>query len=313
MPIPFLIAYFIGLIINYITLILLKKYQVTQKIREEGPESHRAKQGTPTMGGIGIILAAWLVVFLHQIPSTYNLSLFFLFFGLGLVGISDDLIKIIFKRNEGLKGRQKLFGQVMVAVIFAGGLVAAGHHHDVSPLLRHLGFANPFLYTLFAVLVITGASNAVNLTDGLDGQAGGVSGIIMLTYGFICLKLGLLDAALFCFVLSGVCLSFLFFNFTPAAVFMGDAGALALGGVIGGIALLTHTELPLMIIALIPIVETLSVMIQVTFFKFSKGKRIFKMTPIHHHFELSGWPETKVVFRFWTVSIISGIVGYLLV
>ncbi|MFC1478435.1 phospho-N-acetylmuramoyl-pentapeptide-transferase, partial [Candidatus Margulisiibacteriota bacterium] len=239
MPIPFLIAYFVGLLINYITLLLLRKFQITQEIREEGPESHKAKEGTPTMGGIGIIIAAWLVVFLHQIPSTYNLSLFFLFFGMGLVGLSDDLIKIILKRSEGLQGRHKLFGQVMVALIFAGGLIAAGHNNDVSPFLSSLGLANPLLYTLFAVLVITGASNALNLTDGLDGQAGGVSGIIMLAYGFICLKIGVLDTALFCFVLSGVCLSFLFFNFTPASVFMGDSGSLALGGVIGGIALLT--------------------------------------------------------------------------
>ena len=313
MPETFLIAFFAGLLINWITLIVLRKLKTGQVIRSEGPAEHQKKKGTPTMGGIGIILASWLAVYLHFIPSTYNFSLFFLFFACGLIGLSDDLLKIIFKRNEGLAGRQKLFGQVSISLIFALGLISAGHNHDLSAFLNSLGLANPVLYALFVILIITGASNALNLTDGLDGQAGGVAGIIILTYGFICLKLGLLDTAVFCFVLSGVCLSFLFFNFNPASMFMGDSGSLALGGVIGGLALLTHTELLLLLIAIVPVAETLSVMIQVTYFKFTKGKRIFKMSPLHHHLELSGWPETKIVFRFWLVSILAGVFGYLIV
>jgi len=313
MPITFLIAFAVGLLINWLTLTFLRRFKTGQVIRSEGPLEHQKKKGTPTMGGTGIILATWLVVYLYFIPSTYNFSLLFLFFCCGLIGLSDDLLKIIFKRNTGLYGRQKLFGQVIVSLVFATGLLAAGHNNYLSVFLTSIGLANPVLYTLFVVLVITGASNAMNLTDGLDGQAGGVAGIIIFTYGFICLKLGLLDTAVFCFTLSGVCLSFLFFNFNPASMFMGDSGSLALGGVIGGLALLTHTELLLLIIAIVPVVETLSVMIQVTYIKFSKGKRIFKMSPFHHHLELCGWPETKIVFRFWLVSVLAGVLGYLLV
>jgi len=313
MPTPFLIAFAIGLAVNYGVLRLMRYYQWGQRIREDGPAAHQQKKGTPTMGGVGIILAAWLAVAMWRIPSTYNFALFFLFFGMGLVGFSDDFIKIILKRNKGLEGRHKLFGQILVGVIFAGGLIASGHHHDVSPFWQFFGLTNPILYALFVILVTAGASNAMNLTDGLDGLAGGVSTIIFLVYGAICLKLGLLDTALFCFATSGVCFSFLFFNFSPASIFMGDVGALALGGVIGGLALLTHTELPLLLIAAVPIAETLSVMIQVTYFKKTGGKRLFKMTPLHHHFELSGWPETKVVFRFWMATIVAGLAGYLLI
>ena len=313
MPLQFLIAYFTGLLVNFITLQALQKFKVKQEIRKEGPVAHLFKKGTPTMGGVGIIIATWVVVFLHFIPSTYNLALFFLTFGMGLVGLSDDLIKILYKRNEGLQGRHKLFGQILVSLVFAGGLLSAQHNENISPILSWLGLANPYLYSIFAVIVVTGASNAMNLTDGLDGLAAGVSSIIILTYGFICLKLGLIDTALFCFVLSGVCFSFLFFNHSKASMFMGDVGSLSLGGIIGGLALLTHTALPLLLIAIVPVIETVSVMLQVSYFKYSGGKRLFKMAPLHHHFELSGWPETKVVFRAWTISIIAGILGYLLI
>jgi phospho-N-acetylmuramoyl-pentapeptide-transferase len=312
MPIPFLIAFFSGLFIHFLVLKVLLKKQVGQEIRVEGPESHQRKKGTPTLGGIGIILATWFIVFIYQIPSTYNFALFFLFFTLGLVGLSDDLLKLLFKRNKGLEGRHKLFGQVLAGLMFAGALIAVGHHQDVSPWLKWLGLGNPWLYAGFVVLVITGSSNAMNLTDGLDGLAAGISAIIFTVYAFICLKFGLLDTSLFCFVLAGVCFSFLWFNAHPAKVFMGDVGALALGGAMGGVALLTHTELPLLIIAIIPVIETLSVMIQVIYFKRTGGKRIFKMTPLHHHFELSGWPETKVVVRAWMVTVVAGIIGYLI-
>jgi len=313
MLISFLISFFVGLAINYFLLVLLRKFQINQIIRKEGPASHKAKTGIPTMGGLGIIITTIIILLCYHIPSSYNLSLLFLLIGFGLIGFIDDFLKIYYKKNKGLPGRYKLLLQFLVSLVFAYVLISVGHYEYIEPFWKLLGIVNPIIYLIFIVFVLVGSSNALNLTDGLDGLAGGVSTIILITYGFICLNLGLIDAALFCFVLAAVCLSFLFFNFKPAVIFMGDVGSLALGGVIGGIAILTHTLLPLCIIAIVPILEALSVIIQVSYFKITKGKRIFKMTPIHHHFELLGWPEVKVVFRFWLVTIISSIVGYLLI
>ena len=292
----------------------LHKLKFGQSIREEGPESHKAKSGTPTMGGIMIILGITLGT-LAAAPWTAEVLLaLFIMLGHFALGFLDDYIKVVKKRNLGLKAKQKLLGQIVIALvtIYIGTRELGIDTSIWLPILNSavdIGFG----YYLLVLFVLVGTSNAVNLTDGLDGLASGTMAVAASCYGVVCALTGHSDLALFCVAIVAACLAFLRFNAHPAKVFMGDTGSLALGGALAAVGILTHTEILLVIIGLIFVCEALSVIIQVTYFKATGGKRIFRMSPLHHHFELGGWSETKVVMVFWSVGLLAGIAGLMMI
>jgi phospho-N-acetylmuramoyl-pentapeptide-transferase len=303
-----------------------------QLIRDDGPTTHHTKRGTPTMGGLVIILSVVLAYFCAKLitgdePSWSGLLLLFLLVGLGTVGFLDDYIKIAMQRSLGLRSKAKMAGQVTVAVIFAALALTRPDDRGQTPASRHLSFIRDFdTITLPAIIVvvlilvmISGASNAVNLTDGLDGLATGASTMVFgaytlvniwqnnqwcaLTQGNKCYDVrDPLDLAAIAAALTGACFGFLWWNASPAKIFMGDTGSLSLGGVLAGLAILTRTELLLAILGGLFVIQTLSVMLQVGYFKATGGKRMFRMAPLHHHFELKGWDEITVVIRFWIIT-----------
>lgn len=299
-------------ILGFFAIPLLKKLKARQSIREEGPKSHRIKSGTPTMGGLFMLLSAVLVVIFNKMIDPSVLWLLFLTLGHGLLGFLDDFIKAEKKRNLGLTAKQKMLGQIILAVLFCWGVVDTLHlPYSIAIPFTHTDISIGLLYYPFVVLVIVGASNAVNLTDGLDGLASGCCVIAFSAYAMFCYMTGVNDLGYFIIILAGSCIGFLFFNYHPAKIFMGDTGSLALGGAIAGISVMTRTELLLIFLGLIFVLEALSVIIQVASFQLT-GKRVFKMSPLHHHFELSGWSEVHVVWAFWIFEGIAACVSLLL-
>ena len=299
-------------ILGFFAIPLLKKLKARQSIREEGPKSHRIKSGTPTMGGLFMLLSAVLVVIFNKMIDPSVLWLLFLTLGHGLLGFLDDFIKAEKKRNLGLTAKQKMLGQIILAVLFCWGVVDTIHlPYSIAIPFTHTDISIGLLYYPFVVLVIVGASNAVNLTDGLDGLASGCCVIAFSAYAMFCYMTGFNDLGYFIIILAGSCIGFLFFNYHPAKIFMGDTGSLALGGAIAGISVMTRTELLLIFLGLIFVLEALSVIIQVASFQLT-GKRVFKMSPLHHHFELSGWSEVHVVWAFWIFEGIAACVSLLL-
>ena len=299
-------------ILGFFAIPLLKKLKARQSIREEGPKSHRIKSGTPTMGGLFMLLSAVLVVIFNKMIDPSVLWLLFLTLGHGLLGFLDDFIKAEKKRNLGLTAKQKMLGQIILAVLFCWGVVDTLHlPYSIAIPFTHTDISIGLLYYPFVVLVIVGASNAVNLTDGLDGLASGCCVIAFSAYAMFCYMTGFNDLGYFIIILAGSCIGFLFFNYHPAKIFMGDTGSLALGGAIAGISVMTRTELLLIFLGLIFVLEALSVIIQVASFQLT-GKRVFKMSPLHHHFELSGWSEVHVVWAFWIFEGIAACVSLLL-
>ncbi|WP_444224023.1 phospho-N-acetylmuramoyl-pentapeptide-transferase [Dialister succinatiphilus] len=299
-------------ILGFFAIPLLKKLKARQSIREEGPKSHRIKSGTPTMGGLFMLLSAVLVVIFNKMIDPSVLWLLFLTLGHGLLGFLDDFIKAEKKRNLGLTAKQKMLGQIILAVLFCWGVVDTLHlPYSIAIPFTHTDISIGLLYYPFVVLVIVGASNAVNLTDGLDGLASGCCVIAFSAYAMFCYMTGFNDLGYFIIILAGSCIGFLFFNYHPAKIFMGDTGSLALGGAIAGISVMTRTELLLVFLGLIFVLEALSVIIQVASFQLT-GKRVFKMSPLHHHFELSGWSEVHVVWAFWIFEGIAACVSLLL-
>ena len=285
---------------------LLHRLKFGQSIRSEGPASHQKKSGTPTMGGLFLITGITVATLYVAPLSTEILLALFIMLGHFILGFLDDYIKVVKKRNLGLKARQKLLGQIIISVVT---IVIGSTLLDIKTTLwipiTHSEIDIGILYYVLVALVLIGTSNAVNLTDGLDGLASGCMAVAASCYMVVCLLTNHNDLAIFCAAIIGACIGFLRFNFHPAKVFMGDTGSLALGG---AIAALTHTELLLIVIGMIFVCEALSVIIQVISFQ-TTGRRVFKMSPLHHHFELSGWSETKVVFVFWTVGLIFGVLG----
>jgi len=303
-----------------------------QLIRDDGPTTHHTKRGTPTMGGLVIMLSVVLAYFLAKlitmdVPSWSGLLLLFLFVGLGVVGFVDDYIKIAKQRSLGLRSKAKMAGQTVVAVIF--GVLALTRpdfrgytpaSHGISFIRDLPGWTLPSVVVVLLILVLTaGASNAVNLTDGLDGLATGASTMVFGAYTLVniwqnnqwcglnpgpkCYEVrDPLDLAAIAAALTGACFGFLWWNASPAKIFMGDVGSLSLGGALAGFAILTRTEFLLAILGGLFVVQTLSVMLQVGYFKATKGKRMFRMAPLHHHFELKGWDEITVVIRFWIIT-----------
>ena len=305
----FVVSLVVGLALGPLVIKKLKEFHARQEEREEGPESHKYKAGTPTMGGILILFALTVSVLLFNGAEPSKLKALFLTLGNGLIGFADDSIKAVKKRNLGLTAKQKLAGQAVISGIFCIALkVFADMPTTVwipfTDITVDLGIA----YYLFVFLIIVGATNAVNLTDGLDGLAAGSSAITAVAYVVISVALGYGGIAVFGAALAGACLGFLFYNQHPAKMFMGDTGSLALGGAMAAMAILTKTELLLVIAGGLYVLEALSVILQVISFK-TRGVRIFKMSPVHHHFELSGWSEVKVVTVFWLFSALVAIIA----
>jgi phospho-N-acetylmuramoyl-pentapeptide-transferase len=305
----------------------LKQLQIGQTVREEGPKSHYAKNGTPTMGGLMIIFATLSATLLWaELYNPYIWILVLVTLGFGLIGFLDDYLKVIKKHNQGLSGRAKLVGQTLVALVPAIWLYANPTFDTTLtvPFFKQFQPDLGFFFIPFAVFVIVGSANAVNLTDGLDGLAIGPVTIAAAFYMIFCylggnIKIaaylqipyvrGVGEISIYLGALVGAGVGFLWYNAYPAQVFMGDVGALALGGVLGTVALATKQEILLAIVGGLFVVEALSVILQVGFFKVSNGRRIFRMAPLHHHFELMGWPEPKVIVRFWIIAIILGLVS----
>jgi len=312
-----------------------------QEIRDDGPTSHHTKRGTPTMGGVAIVLAALLAYLGAKLaegdaPSASGWLLVLLFVGCGLVGFLDDFIKVFMQRNLGLRSGAKMIGQTLVAVTFAvlatcffadkRGVHPASHYLST---IHDWGWKLPLAVVIVVIwFIVTATSNAVNLTDGLDGLATGVSMMVFGAYTIVSIwqnnqRCGSarpnvdplhcytvrdpLDLAILSAAITGACFGFLWWNASPAKIFMGDTGSLALGGALAGLAIMSRTEMLMAVIGGIFVLETLSVILQVGFFKLTKrnggaGKRLFRMTPIHHHFEMLGWEQITVVIRFWIIA-----------
>ncbi|RXT15003.1 phospho-N-acetylmuramoyl-pentapeptide-transferase [Ammoniphilus sp. CFH 90114] len=304
-------AFLIAVLLGPLFIPFLRRLKFGQSIREEGPKSHQKKAGTPTMGGIIIILALSFTVFKFANSSMQLFLLMFLTLGYGLIGFLDDFIKISFKRNLGLTAKQKLFGQLAIAVILYYVLMQYNFDTRVYVPGTSWGVELGWMYLPFLIFITLGASNGVNLTDGLDGLLAGTSAIAFSAYAIIAWMSSQMNVAIFCAALVGAVLGFLVYNAHPAKVFMGDTGSLALGGALAAVAILTKTELLLAIIGGVFVLETLSVMIQVISFK-TRGKRIFRMSPLHHHFELGGWSEWRVVVTFWILGLLfAGLAVYI--
>ena len=288
------------LLFGAIGLPVLRRLNARQEVREEGPQSHRKKAGTPTMGGILMILAFLTTLLLAGNWSPAYGWLLFLILGHFALGLSDDAIKALHHRNLGLTAKQQLAAYALTDSL---GLPTSLH----IPLLdTNISLGN--FYYLFAMIVIVGTTNAVNLTDGLDGLAAGISAFVAAAFVWLSLSARDLELAQFSAALAGVCLGFLAFNYHPAKVFMGDTGSLALGAAFAGLALVTRTELLLVIIGGVFVMEAVSVILQVASFK-TTGRRLFRMSPLHHHFELGGWSEVRVVHTFWLAALLCVGVG----
>jgi phospho-N-acetylmuramoyl-pentapeptide-transferase len=290
---------------------LLRKLKFGQQVRVDGPESHLKKTGTPTMGGIIILVALTLsfLKFADNGPEYWALLTACL--GFGLVGFLDDYIKIVFKRSLGLTAKQKLFGQLLFSAIFCYFLYRMDHSTIVGVPGTNWSIDLGWSYYLLVVIMFLGSTNAVNFTDGVDGLLSGTSALAFGAFAVIALEATQPQAAVFSAAVVGAVLGFLVYNAHPAKIFMGDTGSLGLGGGIAAVAILTKTELLLVVIGGVFVLEMLSVIIQVTSFK-TRGKRVFKMSPIHHHFELSGWSEWRVVTTFWFVGLLLAGAGLLL-
>lgn len=291
----------------------LKKLRVGQKISIFVGETHRKKEGTPTMGGLIFILptiiATIALVLMGKISYTSNLGIVLLvFLGYACIGFLDDFLSIRKGNNEGLTTYQKLFMQVLIAIGFFYIYMRSGGQTSWVVGTLHIDLEMSWLYGLFILFVLVGASNAVNITDGLDGLAGGLSAIAFIAFSLISLMVGFEDIGIFSLILVGSIVGFLIYNTYPAKIFMGDTGSLALGGVMGAIAILTHRELTLLVVASVFVIETLSVIIQTISVQLFH-KKIFLMSPLHHHFEKLGWKETDIVKLFWVCGLILSMAG----
>lgn len=295
-----LTTFFIGIAIAPILIPLLTRMKVGQSIREDGPKSHMAKTGTPTMGGVIFLVATLAGVLIFGPREPLIFIALFATMGYGVIGFLDDYIKVVLKRSLGLRAREKLLGQFLVGILIFVALISINHSTVILvPFLGQIDLG--YLYLPFILIILLGASNATNITDGLDGLLAGTFAF-SITGGFIiAISQEQTGVAVFCIALLGAVLAFLVFNVNPAKTFMGDTGSLALGGAIGAVAILTKTELLLIPLGGIFVIVTFSVIIQVISFKLT-GKRVFLMSPIHHHFELLGWSEWKIVIVFWSVQ-----------
>jgi phospho-N-acetylmuramoyl-pentapeptide-transferase len=333
--IPSFVALMTSILCTPLVVIFFRQHGFGQEIRDDGPQAHLVKRGTPTMGGVVIVgstLAGYVAVHIwtwirdEPGPTASGLLLLFLMVGLGVVGFIDDFIKIRHQRSLGLRARAKFGGQLLVAVVFAVLALRFPDSQGLTPASTHLSYVRDITalglgtigFVLLTYVIVAASSNATNLSDGLDGLAIGASAMIFGAYVLICvLQYRNLcgtnpvggcyivrdpqDLALIAAAAVGACFGFLWWNAAPARIFMGDTGSLALGALLAGIAIVSRTELLLVVLGGLFVVETLSVILQVAVFK-TRRKRLFKMAPIHHHFELAGWAETTVIVRFWIIA-----------
>ena len=323
-------ALLISFIIGPIIIGKLKKYQIGEEIRTDGPQSHLAKKGTPTMGGMIIIFASILPTLLFSdLNNTMIIIVLLSTIWMGTFGFIDDYLKIIVKTKSGMVARYKLLGQIILGVLIGYIIIYSNDFSGFNtkttiPFLKNFEFDFGVFYPILVIIVITGTSNAVNLTDGLDGLAIGLLAISFSVFTVISYISGRIDfseylnilylpnageLSIFSSAVVGACLGFLWFNASPAEIFMGDTGSLSLGAALGTMSILLKKELLLFIIGGVFVIETLSVIIQVSFFrytkyKYGKGERFFKMAPVHHHYELSGIKESKIVIRFWIIGVL---------
>ena len=307
-----LLGFLITVLLSPIFIPFLKRLKFGQSIREEGPKSHQKKTGTPTMGGVMILLSIIITTLVltekFSEPTIKTFLLLFILIGFGLLGFLDDFIKVVLKRNLGLTSLQKLLGQILISVIVYFLLKQTNFSTAIEIPLTDYSLELGYFYALFIVFWLVGFSNAVNLTDGLDGLVSGTAAICFGAFAVLAWSQSQYEVAIFSVAIVGAVLGFLVFNAHPAKVFMGDTGSLALGGAIAAIAILTKFELILLIIGGVFVIETLSVILQVLSFK-TTGKRIFRMSPLHHHYELLGWSEWRVVVTFWSVGLLFAIIG----
>jgi phospho-N-acetylmuramoyl-pentapeptide-transferase len=316
----------------------LRRLRVGQVVREEGPQSHLIKAGTPTMGGALIIMSTVIATLLWaELSNSFVLIAVIVIVWLGSLGFLDDYLKVVRRRTEGLVGRYKLVGQGLLGLLVAGFLIYFPPRADVPATATTLPFLAewhivmaPLLFVPWIMFVLAGASNAVNLTDGLDGLAGGLSAIAAGTFGVFAYLIGRSDTSrylgllympgsgeltIFCFALVGAALGFLWFNAHPAEVFMGDTGSLAIGGALAAVAILLKSEFLLVIIGGVFVIEAVSVMAQVSWFKYTarargRGERLLLMAPLHHHFEKAGWAESKIIVRFWILGLLFALIAF---
>lgn len=312
-----MIGFIIAIIFGYVLIPLLKKFKIGQNVSEYLSEQHKSKQGVPTMGGLIFIIPTLLTILvlllLKKMEFTENLFIvLFVFLGYALVGFLDDYLIIKRHNNKGLTQLQKLFLQLVIALIFFYIFINSGNEPVLLIYTLGIEIDMGWFYGLFILFVLLASSNAVNLTDGLDGLAGGLSLIAFLTFGLIAWNsrgiYGYQDLAIFCFILVGTLLAFLFYNTHPAKVFMGNTGSLALGATLASLAIITNHEITFVVVAGVFVVETLSCIIQTLSVIFRK-KRVFLMTPLHHHFEKLGWQEQDIVKMFWVVGLILGMIS----
>ena len=309
-----LVAFFLTVLMLPRIIKYLHVLKFGQAIREEGPQSHMHKKGTPTMGGISFIVSIVISLIVAMILDSGNIQYYILFIyttiSFSIIGYIDDMLIVVKKKNDGLAPRKKLILQILFSVIFY--ILVTFIYKDINyihiPGLDY-NLNISYLYLIFLVFWQTGFSNAVNLTDGLDGLATSVTIITTSTFALLAYKENNFPVLVFCLTIVGALLGFLLFNKNPAKIFMGDTGSLALGGILAAISVILHKEIAFLFIGLVYILETLSVIIQVAYFK-KTGKRIFKMSPLHHHFELSGYGEVKTVYIFVIIAVISSAIGY---
>lgn len=305
-----LVAFIISLLLSPLLIPLLTKFKFGQNIRDDGPQSHLKKAGTPTMGGLIFIIATFItmIIVLRHFESESMIALMSLV-GFGVIGLIDDSLKIIHKHNEGLKSYQKMILLVILS-IFLGYYSSQRIGTDIIiPFINKTINLGP-LFIPAIVFYFAATTNAVNLTDGLDGLASSITLLVMTFFALVSFGMGYYNLAIFCGVLAGALLGFLRYNSYPAQIFMGDTGSLALGGAIAAVAMILKLELIIPIVGGIYVIEVLSVIIQVISFKLT-GKRVFKMSPIHHHFELSGWHESKIVAVFSIITVVLCLIGFL--
>jgi len=312
-------SFLVTLCLGVVILPILKMFNVNQHIRDDGPESHLKKEGTPSMGGL-IFLGGITFVSLFAIMgmSTDRETLFGLLITtllFGFVGFIDDYIKASKKRSLGLKAWQKMIMLLVVSGLFTAYLlfILKAGTDTYIPVYKQFFDLGYYFFVPFAILVLISTTNVVNITDGLDGLATGITVIIMTFFTVLAIAFGNNSVMLFTAIVTGACLAFLVYNLNPAKVFMGDTGSLALGGAIGAVSLVLQVPILLILVAGVCVIEALSDIIQVVYFKVTHGKRIFKMAPLHHHLELCGWSEKKVVWTFWILSIIFGVIAFIIV
>ncbi|WP_039655716.1 phospho-N-acetylmuramoyl-pentapeptide-transferase [Clostridium tyrobutyricum] len=307
-----LIAFFIAILEGPIIIPILHKLKFGQSEREEGPKSHKKKAGTPTMGGIIFILASLITMFIIvRKPTDEAMIALYALIAFGIIGGLDDALKIIRKKNLGLRAYQKMILLLIVSIVFA--CYAANNPNIGTSIIVpfvHKSLNLGMFYIPFVVIFFVATTNAVNLTDGLDGLATSITILVMIFFALVAFAMGHITLAIFCAVTVGALLGFLRYNVFPAQIFMGDTGSLALGGAIAAAAIILKLQFLVIIVGGIYVIETASVIIQVASFKLT-GKRVFKMSPLHHHFELSGWHETKVVAVFCIITVVLCLVGFL--